>query len=201
MDEQIQTLQYRPVMSVRMLVRDGEPWWVLADVCRALELSNPSKVAARLDDDEKQKIRFSPNSELGLNRNVTTIINESGLYTVILRSDKPDAKIFKRWITHEVLPSIRKNGEYRLATLNAESNAIIDTANTSQLKSTSRMLLYILRRLSSDGAVQIANSTLQELMNVRSTQTLRAARKTLIQMGHIEYTAGIKGNPGRYRIL
>lgn len=91
---------------IRVLNIDNEPWWILADVCRILELANPSKVSQRLDDDEKA------NCELGLSGGETNIINESGLYSVILRSDKPQAKQFKRWVTHEVLPSIRKTGSY-----------------------------------------------------------------------------------------
>lgn len=91
---------------IRVLNIDNEPWWILADVCRILELANPSKVSQRLDDDEKA------NCELGLSGGETNIINESGLYSVILRSDKPQAKQFKRWVTHKVLPSIRKTGSY-----------------------------------------------------------------------------------------
>jgi prophage antirepressor-like protein len=99
--------------TVRTVNLNGEIWWVLKDVCEVLELSNPSRVAERLDDDEVKKI--DPNSELGLGNpgNVPiNIINESGLYEVILRSDKPEAKKFKHWITHEVLPTIRKHGVY-----------------------------------------------------------------------------------------
>lgn len=110
-DKNMRSFLYNEI-PVRTVMLDDEPWWVLADVCRVLELSNPSKVAGRLDDDERQSLKFSPNSELGLNHNTTTIINESGLYKVILRSDKPEAKKFTRWVTHEVLPSIRKNGGY-----------------------------------------------------------------------------------------
>jgi prophage antirepressor-like protein len=92
--------------QIRILKINNEPWWILADVCKILELSNPSKVSQRLDDDEKA------NCELGLSGGETNIINESGLYSVILRSDKPQAKPFKRWVTHEVLPSIRQTGSY-----------------------------------------------------------------------------------------
>lgn len=91
---------------IRVFNINNEPWWILADVCKILELSNPSKVSQRLDDDEKA------NCELGLSGGETNIINESGLYSVILRSDKPQAKQFKRWVTHEVLPSIRQTGSY-----------------------------------------------------------------------------------------
>ncbi|MFS1523789.1 Bro-N domain-containing protein [Microbulbifer sp. 2304DJ12-6] len=74
----------------------GEPWFILKDVCEVLELSNPRAVAQRLDDDELRK--FDLRGQAG----EVHIINESGLYTVVLRSDKPTAKPFKRWVTHEV---------------------------------------------------------------------------------------------------
>lgn len=91
--------------QIRILKINNEPWWILTDVCKVLELSNPSRVAERLDDDERS------NFELG-RQGKGIIINESGLYNVILRSDKPQAKPFKRWVTHEVLPSIRQTGSY-----------------------------------------------------------------------------------------
>lgn len=97
--------------EVRTIQKDGEPWFVLKDVCQVLGLSNPTVVADRLDDDEKTKV--DPKSHLGSRSNeFITVINEGGLYNVILRSDKPEAKPFKRWVTHEVLPSIRKHGAY-----------------------------------------------------------------------------------------
>ena len=97
--------------EVRTVQINGEPWWVLKDVCDVLELSNPTAVADRLDDDEKSKV--DPKSDLGSRSNTPiTVINESGLYNVIIRSDKPEARNFRRWVTHEVLPSIRKTGSY-----------------------------------------------------------------------------------------
>lgn len=94
--------------TVRTLTRDGEPWFVAADVCDALGLGDTSKACSRLDDDEKL-IRTMFVS--GQNREVLTI-NESGLYSLILTSRKPEAKRFKKWVTSEVLPSIRKTGQY-----------------------------------------------------------------------------------------
>lgn len=105
MNTNLQTWSYEN-SEIRTVEKDGEPWWVLADVCKVLELSNPSKVADRLEPDEKA------NFELGLRGGATNCINESGLYDVILRSDKPQAKPFRRWVTSEVLPSIRKHGAY-----------------------------------------------------------------------------------------
>lgn len=105
MNTNLQTWNYES-SEVRTIQKNGEPWWVLADVCKVLDLSNPSKVADRLEPDEKA------NFELGLRGGATNCINESGLYAVILRSDKPRAKPFRKWVTNEVLPSIRKHGAY-----------------------------------------------------------------------------------------
>ena len=95
--------------EVRTVQRGGETWWVLRDVCEILDLTTPARVAERLDDDEVSLTHII--DSIGRNQE-TTIVNESGLYNVILRSDKPEAKQFKRWVTHEVLPSIRKRGAY-----------------------------------------------------------------------------------------
>ena len=94
--------------SVRTVTQDGQPWWVLSDVCEVLELKNPARVAARLDEDEKG-VTFM--NTLG-GQQTMVIINEPGLYSVILRSNKPEAKAFKRWLTHEVLPEIHRTGAY-----------------------------------------------------------------------------------------
>lgn len=94
--------------EVRTIQQDGEPWFVLTDVCKVLEISNSRNIAARLDDDEKGVTLVDT---LGGTQNMT-IINESGLYSVILRSDKPQAKPFRKWVTSEVLPAIRKHGMY-----------------------------------------------------------------------------------------
>ena len=95
-------------MPVRTIQKDSEVWWVLVDICRVLEIKNPHDAASRLDNDEKG---VGETDTLGGNQNVT-VINEPGLYNLIFRSNKPEAKLFKRWVTHEVLPAIRKNGTY-----------------------------------------------------------------------------------------
>lgn len=92
--------------KVRTVVRDGEPWFVAADVCRALEIDRSQ--SRRLDEDEKGV--YSIHTPGGAQD--VTIVNEPGLYSLVLRSRKPEAKAFKRWITHEVIPSIRKTGGY-----------------------------------------------------------------------------------------
>ena len=91
--------------QVRTVQKDGEPWFVAADVCRALGHSNVSMVLDRLDDDERSKFNLGRQGD-------TNIVNEPGLYSLVLGSRKPEAKSFKRWITHEVIPSIRQHGAY-----------------------------------------------------------------------------------------
>jgi len=127
--------------SVRVVLRDCEPWWVLADLCKVLDIADVKQVAERLDEDEKDLVSTSFVSKNAISSelaegvlktssentvknkgwaNLITkayIINEPGLYNVIGASRKPEAKAFKRWITHEVLPSIRKTGFYRVPTL------------------------------------------------------------------------------------
>lgn len=98
--------------ELRTIEKDGGLWWVLKDVCDVLGLSNPTMIASRLDEDEKDIFKTKPDLGMDIPNRGMTIINESGLYNVILRSDKPQAKNFKRWVTHEVLPSIRRHGAY-----------------------------------------------------------------------------------------
>lgn len=95
--------------QVRVIDRDGEAWFVASDVSETLEYSEPSAMTRHLDDDEKGlTILQTPGGEQSV-----LIINESGLYSAVLRSRKPEAKAFKKWVTSEVLPAIRKTGSYQ----------------------------------------------------------------------------------------
>jgi prophage antirepressor-like protein len=98
-------------MPFRVLLRDGQPWFVLSDVCHVLDIANSRDAADRLDEDEKGVATTDtpggPQSK--------TIVNESGLYSLILTSRKEGAKRFRKWVTAEVLPQIRRTGEYRPA--------------------------------------------------------------------------------------
>lgn len=96
----------------------GEPWWVAADVCRALDISNHRDAVGRLDEDERDAVGIT--DAIGREQQ-TILVNESGLYSLILTSRKPEAKRFKRWITHDVLPSIRKTGSYTMSAAPAQS--------------------------------------------------------------------------------
>lgn len=101
--------KYEENKLVRTMNVSGEPWFVLKDVCDVLGLSTPARVAERLDSDEVSQAHLI--DSMGRSQEMT-IISESGLYNVILRSDKPEAKPFRKWVTAVVLPSIRKNGGY-----------------------------------------------------------------------------------------
>ena len=96
---------------VRVIEKDGNPWWVAKDVCAVLEHSNSRMAIEMLDEDEKGVSKvYTLGGEQDMN-----IINESGLYNLIFRSNKPEAKAFRKWVTSEVLPQIRRTGSYEPA--------------------------------------------------------------------------------------
>lgn len=100
--------------AVRVILRGGEPWFVAADVCRVLEIANPSDALKRLDDDETEMVDLNTlDTTEGIRGNPNArIINESGLYALVLTSRKAQARRFRKWITAEVLPAIRRTGRY-----------------------------------------------------------------------------------------
>lgn len=104
--------------EVRVIIIEREPWFIAKDVCEVLEINNSRKAISRLDDDEKG---VTISDTLG-GKQELSIINEAGLYSLILTSRKPEAKAFKRWITHEVLPSIRQHGQYILPAQSQQFN-------------------------------------------------------------------------------
>ncbi|TES56173.1 phage antirepressor [Halalkalibacterium halodurans] len=105
--------------ELRTVIIDGEVWFVAKDVCEILELSNPTRAVSRLDKDERSNFKLGRQGEVN-------IINEFGLYSLVLSSRKPEAKKFKRWVTHEILPSIRKTGVYQVEAAPAPSYMIED---------------------------------------------------------------------------
>ena len=106
---QLQVFNNQEFGQVRTMTIDGSPWFVAKDVCECLDINNSRQALARLDSDEKNSVILNDgtpgNPEKG-------IVNEYGLYSLVLSSRKPSAKAFKRWITHEVIPAIRKHGAY-----------------------------------------------------------------------------------------
>ena len=116
--------------EVRTVLKDNEPWFVAADVCRALEIEPTA--TRRLDDDEKITLRLTQSES---NRTSdTTIINEPGLYSLVLGSRKPEARAFKRWITHEVVPAIRRHGMYATNELLDNPDLLIEAATRIKIQ-------------------------------------------------------------------
>lgn len=136
--------------EVRFVGTADNPWWIAQDVCNVLGLRNPSKSLSRLDEDEKGYITLSYTTENNKEIDVELLtINESGLYSLILRSRKDSAKKFKKWITSEVLPTIRKTGSYSVESTKTESDRdrlekqLLPTPDIKQIKEA----LYLYREV------------------------------------------------------
>ena len=106
---EIQVFNSQQFGQMRSIMKDNEPWFVAADVCSALEIINHKDALTRLDEDEKSGVALTdPHGR----EQITNCVNEPGLYSLVLGSRKPEAKAFKRWVTHDVIPSLRKHGMY-----------------------------------------------------------------------------------------
>ncbi len=108
--EQLQIFNSDKFGDIRTVMVENEPWFVAVDICKALELSNVSRAMQRLDNDERANFKLGVHDSDG-----TNCVNEYGLYNLVLASRKKEAKEFKRWITHDVLPSIRRTGGYEMS--------------------------------------------------------------------------------------
>lgn len=127
-DQKIVPFLYESEHLVRTIERDGALWFVLADVCRVLEIDNPTRAASRLDEDEKGLHSMkTPGGDQEM-----LVINESGLYSLVLTSRKAEAKRFKKWVTAEVLPSIRRTGQYQAPPAIITEN--VDTPDSLKLR-------------------------------------------------------------------
>ncbi|PSB00370.1 BRO-N domain-containing protein [Merismopedia glauca] len=128
MSQSLTVFEYQ-AQEVRTIVIDGEPWFVAKDICTILEYSNTSRMLPLVDSEDKQEINPQDRTDLVLslpsNTFRLTLINESGLYACIFSSHKPQAKIFKKWVTSEVLPSIRQTGGYQLKAVEPTPDEII----------------------------------------------------------------------------
>lgn len=120
--------------NVRVLEKNGEPWFVAKDVCDCLEIKNTTDALKRLDDDERARLNLGRQGE-------ANVVNEYGLYSLVLSSRKPEAKEFKRWITHEVIPSIRKYGSFNMAIPRTLPDALTAYANEIEAHQKTQALL------------------------------------------------------------
>lgn len=122
---------------IRMIESNGETWWVLKDICKLLSIENHKNITKRLEEDEVGTFEL-PHPQSKEKKLEMLCVNESGLYSVILRSDKPEAKAFRRWITHEVLPEIHRTGGY-----NAISTEILEDSSLTAASKT--IFMYLCR--------------------------------------------------------
>lgn len=168
MNTEIQSFNFN-ASTLRVLTdENGEPWFVAKDICDILEISNPSDTLKRLDDDERSRFNLGRQGE-------TNIINEAGLYAIVLGSRKPEAHAFKRWVTHEVLPTIRKHGVYM-------TQQTLDKALTSP-----DFLIQLATRLKEEQekvkALEPKAQALDTFTNVEDRLLVRDAAKVLSNSG------------------
>lgn len=185
--------------AVRVIKDDnGEPWFVAMDVSVVLDYSDAYEMTKRLDPDEKQNRRIAGS---GFNPKGTILINEAGLYTCILTSQKPEAKPFKRWVSHEVLPSIRKTGQYTARNATAQKSAALDTAldrlrtaNALKLaEETAARLCDRFSRLGENAQMVIYAKIINPIVG-DEVLTLPSVTETLRRAGEVGELLGVSGN-------
>lgn len=162
-------------LPVRALMRGDEPWFVAADVCEVLGISKYRDAIAKLDEDERCPVRVDT---LGGPQEMAAV-SESGLYTLILRSDKPEAKPFRRWVTKDVLPSIRRSGSYALPGAGdvrpGQAEALKGEAMMGELLTLQRQMIELLQRVSLTPAML-------ELTPMNARRWTKAEQDQLTQM-------------------
>lgn len=161
-DERFQIFSKENLGSVRTVLVNNEAWFCIKDICDILELTNPTAVAQRLDEDERAKFNLGRQGE-------TNFTNESGLYALIVRSDKKEAKPFRKWITSEVIPAIRKTGSYSKP-MTIEDMIIIQA---NEMKSVKHRIDVVENKV--DNEIRIDQSEqrkLQKAINIRVYQRL-----------------------------
>jgi len=173
MDNQLQIFKNEEFGQIRVVDMNNEPWFIAIDICKALDLSNPTVAVQRLDEDERAKFNLGRQGE-------TNIVNEYGLYNLILASRKPEAKKFKRWITHEVIPSIRKHGAYmtpeKIEEVLMNPDTIIQLA--TQLKEERKKRLEA-ERLTNQIAVSENSLLVREVAKIASKRGIIIGEKRL----------------------
>lgn len=172
MNTEIQTFNFNNATLRTLTDENGEPWFVAKDVCDVLELNNVSQALTRLDNDEKSSIILNDGTP---GTPTKTIVSESGLYSLIIASRKPESHEFKRWVTHEVLPSIRKHGAYM-------TQQTIDKALTNP-----DFLIQLATRLKEEQekvkALEPKAQALDAFTNVEDKLLVRDAAKVLSNAG------------------
>lgn len=177
----IQAFNYQD-QSVRTVTVDGEPGFIAGDVCAVLEIKNPSQALSYLDDDERGVIT-NESRVSGTGAQQFAYVTEAGMYSLVLRSRKPEAKAFKRWITHEVLPQIRKTGAYSPRELSRLE--LLDMARESEL---ARIAEHEARQLAESRVLELAGpaTAWEKLANAKGDLDVRDAAQVLCRDHNIQ---------------
>lgn len=157
--------------KVRVVERSGEPWFVAVDVCRVLGLDDTGRAVSRLDDDELTRIKIGSGGQM----REAYAVNESGLYALVLGSRKPEAKAFKRWMTHEVLPAIRRTGRYQADGVQPITPAMVLEA-AQVLSSCPPEVRFCVHKMLSDAGFILPPLGLQEARHGGAIRQERKAR-------------------------
>jgi anti-repressor protein len=168
--------------DVRVINRDGEPWFVASDACDALGIGNPRQAVTRLDDDEKDAVIL--NDAIGRPQE-TTIVNESGLYALVFSSGKAAAKRFKKWVRSEVLPSIRKTGAYG-------TPGAIDYSTPAAQLGVFQALLAKAEAAEALNAVLAPKAAAQDRLAMSEGEFVLTAASKILDMDYPEFRARLK---------
>ena len=157
MANEVQIFENAEFGKVRTIVVKDEPWFVASDVCDSLGLSNPTVSVNRLDEDERSKFNLGRQGEVNM-------VNEYGLYNLILGSRKEEAKKFKRWITHDVIPSIRKTGSYTAKSDDAMQSKRLEVMERNARTRAANLLLKIAERTNIPEYKAVCNAKAAEMI-------------------------------------
>lgn len=160
--------RFEGTREVRTVLKDGEPWFVAKDICDILELENSRQVVQTLDEDEKGVCSIYT---LGGSQQMS-VVSESGLYTLVFKSRKPEAKAFRKWVTSEVLPAIRKTGQYTVTATNMISEEFTSRAFAA-LRS-----IAVTAGLEGNAATVSADNAMKRIHNISPLNLLQIELKT-----------------------
>ena len=187
MANEVQIFENAEFGKVRTIVVKDEPWFVASDVCEILGLSNPTVSVNRLDEDERSKFNLGRQGEVNM-------VNEYGLYNLILGSRKEEAKKFKRWITHDVIPSIRKTGSYTAKSDDAMQSKRLEVMERNARTRAANLLLKIAERTNIPEYKAVCNAKAAEMVAGEMILPLPAAERRTYSATEIGTMFGVSAN-------
>lgn len=187
MANELKIFENKEFGKVRTLVKDGEPYFVASDVCECLSLANPTVSVNRLDEDERAKFNLGRQGEVN-------IVNEYGLYNLVLGSRKPEAKAFKRWVTHEVLPAIRKTGSYFRKSDDSLQAKRLDIMEFNARSRAANLLLKIAERTSIKEYKEVCNAKAAAMVTGEDLLPMPTAERRTYSAKEIGKMFGVSAN-------